>query len=346
MTDEPGGAVQTAKCLTQELIRRPDVETTLFGHQALSDEFGTDVESKGYLSRSQFFGVGWERTVLPLLARRHDIDILFCPNANAPLHRTPYPVVTYIHDVGAMHDWSSSVHGLYRKTTVPRVADVSDRIVTVSAFSRDEIVEQLGVDPARVNVVHNGINKRFLSDKPGEPIEVPDQFVLYVGALNPRKNVSGLVEAYRRVSDDFNHELVLTGPRNKELFDSFEIRETDDVHMTGFVSQEELKFLYDEADVFAYPSFYEGFGLPPLEAAACKTPVVTSRTGAIPDVLGNAARYVDPKDRADIGSALLWATRNPAAMKNTTAARQRVQSLTWKHAAKDLYSVLKEESRQ
>jgi glycosyltransferase involved in cell wall biosynthesis len=101
-----------------------------------------------------------------------------------------------------------------------------------------------------------------------------------------------------------------------------------------------LKFLYDEADVFAYPSFYEGFGLPPLEAAACGTPVVTSRTGAIPDILGDAARYVDPEDVADIGSGLLWAASDPAVEESVATARKRVQSVTWQRATEELYATL------
>jgi glycosyltransferase involved in cell wall biosynthesis len=341
VTDEPGGAVQTAKRLTHELIGRSNVQVTVFGHESLADEFDTPVESGGCLSESMFFGVAWERTILPLLARRRDIDLLFCPNANAPLHETPYPVVTYIHDVSAMNDWSASIHGLYRKTTVPRVAAVSDRIVTVSEFSKREIVGALSVDPAKVSVVHNGIDERFFDDRPGEPIEVPDEYILYVGALNPRKNVSGLVRAYRSVSDDLDHELVLTGPRNKELFDSLDVAEADDVHLTGFVSQEELKFLYDEAGVFAYPSFYEGFGLPPLEAAACGTLVVTSRTGAIPDVLGDAARYVDPNDQTDIESGLRWAATIPEATEFVDTARRRVQSLTWERATEELIGLFR-----
>lgn len=338
VTDEPGGAVQTTKRLTHELIGRSDVEVTVFGHESLADEFDTPVESGGCLSESMFFGVAWERTILPLLARRREIDLLFCPNANAPLHETPYPVVTYIHDVSAMNDWSASVHGLYRKTTVPRAAAVSDRIVTVSEFSKREIVGELAVDPAKVSVVHNGIDERFFDETPGEPVEVPEEFILYVGALNPRKNVAGLVEAYRRVSDDFDHELVLTGPRNKELFDSLDVAKADDVHLTGFVSQEELKFLYDEADVFTYPSFYEGFGLPPLEAAACGTPVVTTRTGAIPDILGDAARYVDPEDVADIGAGMVWAATDSAAQEVAERSRERVASLTWEDAIHELLS--------
>jgi glycosyltransferase involved in cell wall biosynthesis len=240
-----------------------------------------------------------------------------------------------------MNDWSASIHGLYRKTTVPRVAAVSDRIVTVSEFSKREIVGALSVDPAKVSVVHNGIDERFFDDRPGEPIEVPDEYILYVGALNPRKNVSGLVRAYRSVSDDLDHELVLTGPRNKELFDSLDVAEADDVHLTGFVSQEELKFLYDEAGVFAYPSFYEGFGLPPLEAAACGTLVVTSRTGAIPDVLGDAARYVDPNDQTDIESGLRWAATIPEATEFVDTARRRVQSLTWERATEELIGLFR-----
>jgi glycosyltransferase involved in cell wall biosynthesis len=142
------------------------------------------------------------------------------------------------------------------------------------------------------------------------------------------------------VSDQLPHELVLTGPRNKRLFDRLDLDEADDVHLTGFVSQDELKFLYDEADAFAYPSFYEGFGLPPLEAAACGTPVVTSRTGAVPEILGDAARYVDPHDVDDIAEGLVWATSHRETGECAARARTRVESLTWEHAAEELIGLL------
>jgi glycosyltransferase involved in cell wall biosynthesis len=174
----------------------------------------------------------------------------------------------------------------------------------VSEFSKDELVSTLGVDPERVSVVYNGIDDRFFDDTPGDPIDTPEQFVLYVGAMNPRKNVSGLVEAYRRIRDDIKEELVLVGPRNKDIFESLEVEEADDVHMPGFVSQEELVYLYDEASVFVYPSFYEGFGLPPLEAIARGTSVVASDRTALPEVLGKAAEYVDPDDTASIASGI------------------------------------------
>jgi glycosyltransferase involved in cell wall biosynthesis len=338
--DEPGGAVQTAKELTRGLIGTDGVDVTIFGHESLETEFDAPVRSDLYQSFSPYYGVVWERTALPALAQRCEIDVLFCPNGNGPLHRTSFPVVTCIHDVSAQDDWSATMHGLYRKVTIPRVARVSDHLVTVSKFSKSEITSKFDVDPSRITVIHNGISEWFLSDKPGTPVDVPEKYILYVGALNPRKNVNGLVRAYRRVSDKLKHDLVLTGPRNKEIFKSLEIIEADDIHLTGFVSQDELKFLYNQADVFAYPSFYEGFGLPPLEAAACGTPVVASRTGAIPDILGDAARYVDPRDVTDIGSGLQWAASDPAVEKHATAAQERVQPVTWECATEELCSTL------
>jgi glycosyltransferase involved in cell wall biosynthesis len=341
VADEPGGAVQTAKKMAHGLTEHDGIETTIFGHERLTGEFDCRVESRLYHSTSPYFGVCWERTMLPVLAKQHDIDVLFCPNANAPLHDTSYPVVTYIHDVGAQDDWSSSIHGLYRKATVPRVARLSEQVLTVSEFSKREIVSKLPVEMERVSVIHNGIDRQFLDDTPGTPLDVPEKFVLYVGALNPRKNVAGLVAGYRAVAQQLEHELVLTGPRNKEIFKTLNLEEADDIHRTGFVSQDELKFLYDEADVFAYPSFYEGFGLPPLEAAACGTPVVTTRTGAIPDILGDAARYVDPHDVTDIGTGLMWAASDPAATECAARARGRVQTVTWDRAIEELVTTVR-----
>lgn len=340
---EPGGAVQTAIRLANGLSEHNAFDSIFFGHESVAGRVSSPVTSDLYWSQSPFFGVIWERTVLPVLARRHEIDLLFCPNGNAPLHDTPYPVVTYVHDVSAQKDWSASVHGLYRKATIPRVTRVSDQLVTVSEFSKGELVSTLGVDPERVSVVYNGIDDRFFDDAPGDPVDTPDRFVLYVGAMNPRKNVSGLVEAYRRIRDDIEEELVLAGPRNKDIFESLAVEEADDIHMPGFVSQEELVYLYDEASVFVYPSFYEGFGLPPLEAMARGTPVVASDRTALPEVLGDAATYVDPSDASELARELESAITDAQNYRaRVEAGRIRANRFRWSDSVTRLTEMISE----
>lgn len=304
--DEPGGAVQAAKRFAAGLIDDGDLDVVLFGSASVREEFPTaEVDGSLYVD-SQAAGVVWERTVLPALARKHDVDVLYCPNGNGPLTEQPFPVAMCVHDVNALKGWSSGVHQLYRRATVPRAAAAADRIVTVSSFSGSEISRHAGVDPEKITVVPNGIDERYFAGDPGTPLELPDRYVLYVGSMNPRKNVAGAVEAHRRlratVGDGWN--LVLIGPGNKAIFKETDVRPGDGVVLPGFVSPGELKYAYENASAFVYPSFYEGFGLPPLEAMACGTPVVASDIGSLSEVLGGAARFVDPHDPDDIARGL------------------------------------------
>jgi len=304
--EDPGGAVQTVISLIEELAMR-DVELELFGHSSIRRLFpDLAVIDSGFVHRSQPFGVIWERTILPLLARRADVDVLYCPNGNAPLRRTSFPIVMQIHDVNALRGYSSGIHQAYRRLAVPRGARVTDAIVTVSEFSKREILSHLDIDPGKVHVVYNGVDEYFLGPGDGTPVDLPEPYILYVGAMNPRKNVGGLVEAFHHLKETTTlpHKLVLVGPENDLIFKQVEINDLSDVVTPGYVAREELKYAYIHADLFAFPSLYEGFGLPPLEAMACGTPVVAGNAGALPEVLGDAAEFVDPATVSDLAEGM------------------------------------------
>jgi len=304
--ENPGGAVQTVISLIEELATR-DVELVLFGHASMRRLVpDLSVVDAGFVHRSQPYGVIWERTLLPSLARRHDVDVLFCPNGNGPLHRTSFPVVMQIHDVNALKGYSSGIHQAYRRLAVPRGAKVADAIITVSEFSKQEILTHLGVDPRKVHVAYNGVDEFFLGPEEGTPVELPEPYILYVGAMNPRKNVGGLVEAFHLLKEttDLPQKLVLVGPENDLIFKRVEIHDLSDVVTPGYVTREELKYAYTHADLFAFPSLYEGFGLPPLEAMACGTPVVAGDATSLPEVLGDAAEFVDPENVSAVAGGM------------------------------------------
>jgi len=342
-TSEPGGAVQAVISLIEELATQ-DIELTLFGHPSIVSHFpSVQVVGSGYLHDSQPFGVVWERTILPVLARRHDVDVLFCPNGNGPLHRTPYPVVMQIHDVNALKGYSSRVHQVYRRLAVPRGARVADVVLTVSEFSKQEIVSQVGIDPTKVHVAYNGIDQDFHDPGEGAPFDLPDAYVLYVGAMNSRKNVSGLVRAFHKLKKtaDLPHKLVLVGPENELIFKQVEIDGATDVLTPGYLTRGELKYAYTHADLFAYPSLYEGFGLPPLEAMACGTPVVAGDATSLPEVLGDAAEFVDPHDAAAIVDGMERVLENEEyAAELVRRGREKAAEYTWERTAEEVLGVL------
>ncbi len=284
----------------------------------------------------------WERTALPRLALSENIDILFCPNGNAPLTNQPYPVVTCIHDVNAIKGFTSGVHQSYRRATIPRVACTSDRIVTVSEFSKSEIVDTVGTDPEKISVIYNGIDDIFHEEGDGDPVTLPEPYVLYVGSINPRKNISRAIEAFQEFdgSADLDYSFVLVGPGNKDIFDSLEIPEDDRIVTPGFLSQSELKYAYRHAELFLYPSLYEGFGLPPLEAMACGTPVVVSDAASLPEVVGNAGEYVDPFDIDDIASGIQRVVTDESHRRILVGrGYDRAENFTWTGVSTELVNL-------
>mgnify|MGYP000100221283 CR=1 FL=1 len=341
---EPGGAVQAAKKLTSALINREDIDVVLFGHEKIRSEFPeTRVSSQFYYGESQVFGVLWERILLPSLARKENVDVLFCPNGNAPLTHQPFPVVTCIHDVNAINGFTSGLHRAYRRATIPRVAHVSNRIVTVSEFSKSEIVESVDVDSEKIAVVHNGVDDIFHEDGIGTPVDLPEPYVLFVGSVNPRKNVSRAVEAFQQLDADAttDYSFVLVGPGNKDIFDTLEVPEDDRIVTPGFLSQPELKYAYTHAEVFLYPSLYEGFGLPPLEAMACGTPVVVSDAASLPEVVGDAGEYVDPYDVSDIRRGIEAVVDDESRYQQLVqAGEKRAETFTWSRTGKRVREAL------
>lgn len=340
--EEPDGAVQSARQLTLHLSKKSDIELVLYGSNHLASLFPAEtvVHTSGFVLNSPFYGVLWERTILPVLARSDGLDVLLCPNGNAPFVPVGCPIVTYVHDVNARKGMSSNIHRIYRQAAVPLSVRNSERIITVSEFSKKEIVEQLSVKEADVSVVYNGVDEFYLQEGGSEPMDLPEQYVLYVGAMNPRKNVERLVRAFRMIEDDVPHDLVLIGPQNKSEYQNMDIVLSSRVITPGFVPKEQLKYAYENADVFVYPSCYEGFGLPPLEAMACGTPVVASTSASLPEILGNLATLVDPLDTEAIAKAIHESANRRSTVEERCRLREHAADFTWERASEELWEVL------
>ncbi|EMA09186.1 group 1 glycosyl transferase [Haloarcula vallismortis ATCC 29715] len=267
----------------------------------MTEEFGhVPLDSRYYIQSSREFGVIWERLMLPNLIKNHDLDILFCPNGNAPMISTEIPVITWIHDVGAQKGWMDPIHRLYRNISLPRTVSVSDRIVTTSEFTKREIQEELKAPSDKIDIIYNGIDKFYLEASKGESIGIPEKYLLFVTSsmeLGTRKNLDTVIEAFEilKQEHDTNHKLILVGGENEEIYNNTSVSR-DDIKMMGYISKPNLKYMYSNADVFLFPSLHEGFGLPPLEAMACGTPIITSNVASMPEVLDGGGILIDPED--------------------------------------------------
>ena len=276
------GTARYLKALLRELQGRTDVDVSTRGF-GRADRFSTLVRDAAWYPL--------------LLGREREADLLHCPTYRGPL-RPARPLVVTVHDLAvfrhpeAFNRWTRS----YSPRVVPRVLAAARLIIAVSDFTRRELVELLRVPEEKIRVVPNGVDEEFTNHGPA----AEGEYVLAVGTLEPRKNLTRLVEAARR--NDV--ELRVVGARG---WGDVEVG-GNGVRWLGEVSDTELARLYRGALCLAYPSLYEGFGIPVLEAMACGTPVVTTRGTAMEEVADGAAVLVDTSDPAELAAGLERAT--------------------------------------
>ena len=219
----------------------------------------------------------------------------------------------------------------------------SDAIITGSHFSKKEILERLpSFKEADVHVIYHGIDHRLFRvyEAINLPFELPEKFLLSVGSIEPRKNLLGLLHAYERLPQNLKAEykLVLVGFKgwqNKEIMEIMEKNSKNIIYL-GFISDEELAKVYNLATAFVFPSFYEGFGLPIIEAFACGTPVVSSDRSSLPEVGGDAVLYCNPDDTQDIAQkiqTLLEDTHLQEMLRKK--GLQRAKLFSWQKSAKE-----------
>jgi glycosyltransferase involved in cell wall biosynthesis len=298
-----------------------------------------------------------EHVLLPLACRKERVDLLHCPKSAIP-YFSPCPVVVTLHDLIPLKhpETEKFTAQLYWRLQIPIAARRSSFIITDSEHARQEILEDFGCLPEKVKAIMLGFDPRMIKPRDaadGDSIclkyGLPPEYLLYVGTIQPRKNLDTLIQAFYRLkcSGSFDHKLVIVG-RKGWLYDQLFIRikELDlesDIIFTGFVPDEELPFIYDRAKVFLYLSLFEGFGLPPLEAMACGVPVITSNTTSLPEVVSDAGITVSPTDVDAVVLAMQQVLTDPLlAEKMRESGWSRAQLFSWETAAHETLAVYKQ----
>ncbi len=252
-----------------------------------------------------------EQVAIPFSARHS--DCLHVPHYNAPLLWGKKLVVT-IHDLIHLHfkeDLQSPLARLYAKTMLPQIAKRADHIIAVSQYTKDDLVKTLGVNPVKITVVHHGIDLSFLkmgSPEPDFSSMASSPYFLCVGLLKKHKNIGVLIDAFLNLKRKLNRSkinLILVGnPDQKQLVVREWLRKISgeqSIQVLSHISDEKLKQLYRNAVALVYPSLYEGFGFPLLEAMASRTPIIAAHTSSIPEVLGEeTALFFDPHSVAEL----------------------------------------------
>ncbi len=288
----------------------------------------------------------WEQVLLPLTARKDRLDILHCPANMAPLIRVCPTVITILDVI----EFRRAVFGdtvlslrhrlsrLYRVGLLPASARRADLILTISDFSRQDIIDVLRLSPTKVRTIYLGLPDRpYTEDGVGEPGE---RFILALGAMDNRKNLAVLFSAFELLKKAVpsNIRLIVVGVEKPELF---MVRHnlashpfSREITCRGFVSDNELMALYRQCVCFVYPSLYEGFVLPPLEAMLAGAPVIASKTTSVGEVVGEGGLLFDPRSAADLADKIRSILTNPAlADELREKGRERLKFFSWEKCA-------------
>ncbi len=296
----------------------------------------------------------WYQWRLRAALRTSQPDVFFSPDSFMPLN-TGIPSVITVHDIAHRRFPESVSPAISRYYTrwMPRFIEAADTIITVSHFSKDEIVRYYAVDPQKIHVVYNGIGSTYEPLNAEEKVRVRQQFsnglpyFLFVGAIHPRKNVARLITAY----DLFRREcatpvaLVIAGRKSWDHGDVdgalAASRYKEDIIFTGYLDAHALAGVTAAAHALCYVSLYEGFGLPVAEAMACGVPVIVGRGGAPAEVAGDAGFLVDPTDTKDIASAMQALLTDQLSYERlSTAGLERSHMFSWVRAAEETYKLL------
>jgi glycosyltransferase involved in cell wall biosynthesis len=322
---------------------------------------GLAVSRSRWDTRKPWRRILWEQSRLAHLSG--GLDLLHGLAFAAPLAARCPTVVTvhdlsFLHHPGAFRAWNRSYLAWITRLSVR----LACRVITVSENTRQDVISSWGVSSEKVVAIPNGVDGAFCPASPDEVADykrrqgLPDRYILFVGTLEPRKNLVRLVEAYATMQHALGERPVATGSSKPEAARSAaptlvigggkgwfyqemlsrvnELGLGDRVLFPGFLPPEELPWWYRGADLFVYPSLMEGFGLPVLEAMACGVPVVTSAASSLPEVAGDAAWLVDPADQGELAAAMTGILLNPSlAAKMREAGLRQAARFSWERTA-------------
>ncbi|HEY0158297.1 MAG TPA: glycosyltransferase family 1 protein [Thermoanaerobaculia bacterium] len=308
---------------TAEIARRLEDAPLIASHAEIGDRTG--IEHCAFRVDPSPLGVLWQQTKLASL----DADVLWGPHGTLPL-RTRVPAVVTLHDFTSI-----TMPGRHRLKTIlsfnliiGRSLEQAARIACVSRLVADEAMRGFGIAARNLEIVPNGVDEFF---SPGGD---EGDYILFTGTLEPRKGLDELLEAWRSLSP--RPRLVLCGDAGWKT----RVPRDAGIEVTGYVTRERLRELYRGARVFVYPSRYEGFGIPPLEAMACGAPVIATRTGAIPEFAEGAAVLIE---RGGLREALVRLLADSALRRELRAkGPERARLWTWDRGAKVMNQLLRE----
>ena len=303
------------------------------------------------------FGDLWETFLLPVYLKKKKVKVVHSPTFHLPLFTPGIKKVVTIHDL-VMYKYpytQPTAFRIYSRIHTMISAKLSEAIIVSSAATKKDVVDTFKIDENKVHVIHGAdtfrpIKEISLLEGIRAKYNLPEKYILFVGAIEPRKNLYRLIQSYYDVKTNkqIEQKLVICGGKgwlkeHERILKLIKERGIEkDVIFPGYIPDEDLPAIYSMADLFVYPSLYEGFGLSPLEAMACGCPVITSNTSSLPEVVGEAAIMVNPEDIEGLADAMCRVlTNNELRLKMKKQGIERAKMFSWERCAAETLEVYK-----
>jgi glycosyltransferase involved in cell wall biosynthesis len=287
----------------------------------------------------------WEQIILPGKLKKD--EVLWSPSNAGPI--SVKNQVVSIHDLVPLDhpEWVSKTFSVWYKIFWPLLFKNARHFIAISEFTKSRMIEKLHVPEDKISVVHNGVESYFFDEPTFNYIEqIPfKRYILTLGAIEPRKNLASLLAAWKQIKSKVDDDigLVVVGAKGDgAVFGDYSLEDDQErVFFTGYVDEKYIVSLYRNAIFFAYVSYYEGFGLPPLEAMATGCPVITSNITAMPEIVGEAGLLIDPFSSTSIQNAMLeYCNNSSLRTRNSILGIQRARNYDWKKCSEKTFKVL------
>ncbi len=309
---------------------------------------------KSYPLAERWMTIGWHRLYLPVPVEwfSGSLDLFHSPNFILPPTKYAKTLLT-VHDLSFIRHPQGAVDTLRRwlKKVVPRSLARANHVLADSESTKQDLFDIYNIPLEKITVVGAGVEERFrpvtdqkMLNNVQHRYQLPEKFILSVGTLEPRKNFTGLIKAFEQSPVRETHHLVIGGGKGWLYDDIYAAAESSRmakrIHLIGFVADPDLPALYNLADIFAYPSHYEGFGIPVIEAMACGTPVVCANNSCLPEVAGNSAVQIAATDTVALAEALhQLATDQPLRQNAISKGFVQAEKFNWSDTARRLLDI-------
>ena len=350
-----GVAVYSREMLTEIVNNEKNRQFLIILNREVRSYFSIDqfpnlkVLYLGSLFKKQTFRIFFELFLLPFIVLFKQIDLIFTPYVSTPIFAN-CEKVTVIHDIAplVMKKYSYVRH-IYIQFMMYLSMRFANKIVTVSETSKNDLIKHYPTYKNKVTYIHNGVSKcTKIIDVSEFKKKYNFKFILFVGSIQPSKNLIRLIEAYGLMEQDVDEKMIIVGGKGWLVLDELsslisKYRLDEKVIFKGYVDSQELAYLYSNTTFLVFPSLYEGFGFPPLEAMSYGSAVLASNQASIPEVCGDAALYVDPYSVADISTKMMQLCTDTALREELIELGQsRVKNFNWSKSSKQLLNIFDE----